>query len=62
MERGAGGAIIRERRLFQIFPSKGGDYLRVAIFKSRDGYYSRKYGSHASQLTTNNYQPGGNRL
>ena len=24
-------------RLFEIFPSKGGDY-------SRDGYYSRKYG------------------
>ena len=35
-ERGGGGggggvAIIRERRLFQIFPSKGGKYSREAI-------------------------------
>ena len=26
-----GGAIIRERRLFQIFPSNGGNYSREAI-------------------------------
>ena len=30
-ERGGGGAIIRERRLFQIFPSNGGNYSREAI-------------------------------
>ena len=40
----------------------GGDYLRGAIISnmsikgggdySRDGYYSRKYASHASQQTT----------
>ena len=28
---GGGAAIIRERRLFLIFPSKGGDYSREAI-------------------------------
>ena len=28
---GGGGAIIWERQLFQIFPSKGGDYSREAI-------------------------------
>ena len=54
-EDGEGGAIIRGRRLFQIFPSKGGNY-------SRDGYYSRKYTSHVSQQTTNNYHPSSNRL
>ena len=44
-------------RLFQNISIKGGggDY-------SRDGYHSGKYASHASQLTTNNYQPGGNHL
>ena len=32
MARGmGGGAIIWERQLFQIFPSKGGDYSREAI-------------------------------
>ena len=28
---GGGGAIVEGRSLFQIFPSKGGDYLREAI-------------------------------
>ena len=35
MARGAKGGDY-SRRLFQIFPSNGGDY-------SRDGYYSKKY-------------------
>ena len=48
-------AIIRGERLFQNISIKGGDYLRY-------GYYSRKYASHSSQLTTNDYQPSGNRL
>ena len=30
-ERDGGGGIIRGRQLFQIFPSKGGDYSREAI-------------------------------
>ena len=29
--RVGGGAIIRGRQLFQIFPSEGGDYLREVI-------------------------------
>ena len=31
MDGVGGGGIIRGRQLFQIFPSKGGDYLREAI-------------------------------
>ena len=34
----AGGGIIRGRRLFLIFPLKGGDYLR-------EGYYLRNLGT-----------------
>ena len=43
---GRGNIIIRGRPLFQIFPSKGGDYLREAINLSSDSYYSRKYSKH----------------
>ena len=36
-----GGAIIQERQLIQIFPSKRGDYLREAFNRGIYGYYLR---------------------
>ena len=54
-KEGGGGALFEGSDYFKYFHQKGGDY-------STDGNYSRKYASHASQLTTNHYQPSGNRL